>query len=432
MLSLALTPLASAAMPKASEYKLENGLRVVVSEQHALPLLTLVMVVCDGSRSDPAGRQGLASLTSDLLQEGTKTKTAEELARSVDFLGATLSADTDFDFSIVSMNVLAKDLDTGLGLFREVILEPTFPQGEVARKRQEALAAIEAEHENPGKVADRAYLCALYGPSHPYGHPPEGSKEGLTDAAQADVLAHYRGQYLPNNCILVVVGDFDTNSMLDRIKGAFGKWPRGEVERPLLPPPVQPKARVLIDEPISQANIIIGRRAIERSDPDFYALQVGNYILGGGGFASRLMDQVRSRRGLAYSVSSDLSARAWPGSFEVVMQTANVTARQAMDLVREQVQQMATKEVSEEEVKGARQYLVGSFPLKLDSNGKLARYLALVSFYNLGLDYAERYPALIRAQTPAGILAAWKRKIAPNEPTTVVVGNLEEAGIQPK
>ena len=429
-LSLSLSAgTAAAALPQAHETKLANGLRVVLAEQHSLPLVSIVLVVGDGSRSDPRGKEGLASLTSELLTEGTERRRAEEIARAVDFLGATLAAETGFDFTVVSMNVLAKDLEAGLGIFGEVLLEPAFREKEVERKRAELLGALDAEEQDPGEVADRAFLKALYG-EEPYGHPSDGTHEGLRASSRTDIVAHYRQNYLPNNSILVVVGDFREQNMLGRIKAALGAWQRAELPK-LAPAPLAPPAtaRVLKDQPVRQANIVIGRRAIERADPDYYALQVGNYILGGGGFASRLMEVVRARRGLAYHVSSELNARAWPGSFEVVMGTANATAKEAIELVREQVQLMAEREVSPEEVKGAQQYLIGSFPLKLDSNGKLARYLSLVSFYNLGLDYAERYPGLIRAQTPATILAAWRRKIAPNEPATVVVANLAEAGL---
>jgi zinc protease len=425
------TATAWAALPKAREVRLDNGLRVVLSEQHNLPLISLSMVVADGSRADPQGKEGLASLTSDLLQEGTRRRSAEELAEAVDFLGASLEADTDFDFSLVSMALLAKDLEAGLGLFREVLLEPAFPEAEVERKRGELIGAIEAERQDPGKVADRAFLAALFGAGAPYGHPPLGSQPGLEGSTRADVQDHYRRFYLPNNCILVAVGDFEPEEFLARLKAAFGGWARGELPR-LAPQPSAPPAEplVLIDEPVAQANIALGRHGVERSDPDFYALQVGNYILGGGGFASRLMEQVRARRGLAYQVASELDARAWPGSFQVIMQTANATAREAIELARAQVAQMAEKPVTAEELRGAKQYLVGSFPLKLDSNAKLTRYLALVSFYGLGLDYAERYPRLIEAQTPESILSAWRRKIATHEPTTVVVGNLKEAGLE--
>ncbi|MFH0810867.1 MAG: pitrilysin family protein [Pseudomonadota bacterium] len=419
----------AAAVPKAREARLHNGLRVVMSPQHGLSLVSLAMVVADGSRSDPLGHAGLASLTSALLREGTPSRGAEQLANEVDFLGATLSADTDFDFTIVATSMLAKDFDKALAIFADVLRRPTFPEEEVSRKRQELLAGIEAEQQDPGRVANRAFLAALYGDEAPYGHPPEGSDKGLKACTRKNIVSHYQRFYLPNNCILVAVGDFEDEVLLQRLESAFGDWPQGEVPRLEPPRPASPtKSQVLINQPISQANVTMGRMAIQRSDPDFYALQVGNYILGGGGFSSRLIEEVRVKRGLAYSVSSNLNALTWPGSLEVTMQTSNPTAQEAIDIVRAQTGLMAEQPVKPEELKAAKQYLVGSFPLKLDSNTKLTRYLALVSFYGLGLDYAERYPALIESQTPESILAAWKRKVASHEPTTVVVANLSAAG----
>jgi len=420
-----------AAMVPATEHRLANGLRLILCQRHELPLISLMMVIPDGSRSDPQGKAGLASLTPDLLTEGTKTRKAAGIASGLDFIGASLETNTDVDYTTVSLTVLKGRLGDGLAIFSDIVLNPTFPEREVSRVRTEHLGQLQAEEENPGALAERAWLKALYGPG-PYGHPPQGEAGQVKGITRDDVVGHHRGHYLPGGAILVAVGDFETEGMLSLLRERFGEkpWPQGKTpEGPPLPSSPVRSQFTLVSEPVSQANILLGVRGIRRDDPDYYALQVGNYILGGGGFASRLMAQVRAARGLAYQVSSDLQARKFTGEFHLVMQTANETADEAIGLARAELERMGREPVTEKELEGARRYLIGSFPLKLDSNAKLTRYLAAVTFYGLGLDYAHKFPKLIAAVTPEAILKAWREHLA-GPPVIAVVADASKARLE--
>jgi zinc protease len=208
-------------------------------------------------------------------------------------------------------------------------------------------------------------------------------------------------------------------------------WPTGETAKPTFNPAFgKGPETVLINRDIAQANIIIGGIGVERANPDFYALTVMNYILGGGGFGSRLMDEIRIKRGLAYSVSSFFDAKKYQGSFRVVLQTKNLSAKEAISLAQKQTEMIRQEPVSKEALRRAQNYLVGSFPLRFDTQGKLAGFLTQIEYYGLGLDYAEKYPALIKSVSREDVLRVARKYLQPDQAIRVVVGNLKEAGLE--
>jgi zinc protease len=417
------------AAPLVQRTVLPNGLVLLVSQEHSLPLITFQLLIDAGSRKDPEGQEGLAYLTARGILLGTSGHTATAINEEIDFMGASLTSSATRDSTTLSLRVLGKDLEKGFDLFMEALTRATFPGEEIRREVKEALAAIQSAEEQPMAVAEKAFRGALFLDS-PYAHPVEGTKESLPRLTREAMVGFYKTYYHPNNAILTVVGDVSAEDVKTKLVPDLTKWPMGEIPRePFSITFARGSSTEKIDRDIAQANIIIGNEGVSRENPDYYALTVMNYILGGGGFGSRLLEEIRVKRGLAYSVASFLEPGKYPGSFQVVLQTKNSSAREAISLSLEQMERIRRELVSEKELEVAKKYLIGSFPLRLDSQGKLATFLTQLEYYGLGLDYPEKYPSLIRSVTREEVLRAAKTYLHPENHILVVVGNLKEMGM---
>lgn len=412
---------AAALGPQVTQEVLPNGATLLVSEQRAVPLVLVRVLVDAGARRDPAGKGGLANLTADLLTEGTTTRSAEAVKEAIDFIGADLGAGADQDFAMLSLRVLRKDLDTGLELLADVLQHPAFHADELARRRDAVLAAIRSDEDNPTTVAQKAFQRALYGDT-PYGHPVTGTLETVRGLTRDDVRGFYRRHYGPAGAAVVVVGDLSFAEARAAVLRAFADW-HGEPPAPFVYPPFTPPAgeRLNIERPVTQAGIVLGHLGIARDNPDYEALTVMNYLLGGGGFSSRLMDTIRTQAGLAYSVGSFFAASKSPGPFEIVMQTKNASVADAIAKAREQVVRLRNTLVSEAELEEAQRYLTGSYPLRLDSNAKIADFIAQTWFYGLGTDYADVYIRRVNAVTREDVQRVAQKYLHPERFIEVVV-----------
>lgn len=409
---------------------LENGLVLLTSEQRALPMVTFSLLIEAGSRYDPQGREGLAHLTARLLTYGTRERTALQISETLDFIGASLNTGSGEELATVSLTLLKKDLDTGLGLLAEVLTESVFLSDEIERRKQSVIASIKAKREDPGDIAQSKFLEALF-PQSPYGRPVEGTEDSVRAIERSNLVEFYERFYRPNRAILAVVGDISHQEMVDRLAKAFQSWQkRTSAKEPPLSSSPGPANSIRINKDLTQANIIIGHEGVPRGHPDYYPIQVMNYILGGGGFSSRLMDSIRNERGLAYSVYSQFDAEKHVGTFQVTMQTKNETAEEAVRIAMEEIRRIREQGVSEEELKDAKDYLIGSFPLRLDTNRRVANFLARAEFFELGLDYPDRYPELIGRITREDVLRVAKRYLQPEKLIVVVVGNQERIKIK--
>lgn len=417
---------AGADTPPFERRTLANGAVLLVSEQLALPMVDVEILVDAGSRRDPEGKEGLASLTADLLNEGTRRHSASALAELVEGLGASLSSGAGVDNASVDLRVLRQDLDQGLALLAEVLLHPTFPEAEIARRREAVLAGMRAAEDSPGWLAYRAFLGAVYG-DEPYGHLTEGTVESVKRIARTDIAGFYGRHFGPQRAIVTVVGDVGADEIETALNGALAEWkarapsdPFGYPEITASPPAVQ-----IIAKPLTQTSIALGHRGIARDDPDYHAVEVMNYILGGGGFGSRLLDRIRTEKGLAYSVSSGFATPQFPGSFRIAMQTKKESTDDAVRLTCEELLRIRREPVSEDELEGAKLYLTGNFPLQLDSNRKIAGFLSSIEFFRLGDDYARSYLARIAAVTADDVLRVAREHLHPGRLHLVLVGDVD-------
>ncbi len=430
VLCLGLTHTVAMAIPPVQRTVLSNRLVLLVCEEHSLPFVTLQLLLDSGSRKDPPGEGGLARLTAKGLLLGTSKHSVTAMNEELDFMGASLSSGANRDYATLNLRVLKKDLDKGLDLLLETLTQPTFPEEEIRRELEKTLAAIQSAEDDPGEVAEKEFQRVLYETS-PYAHPVAGTKESLQKITRDGILRFYRSYYHPNNATLVVVGDMTAEEVRTKVLPRFESWPKGEI--PEKPFPVtfakEPKT-VKIERPITQANILLGHEGVARTNPDYYALTVMNYILGGGGFASRLVEEIRIKRGLAYAVDSFFDPGKYPGSFQIALQTKNASAREAISLSLQEMERIRKDLVTDKELEGARKYLIGSFPMRFDTQGKLVNFLSQVEYYGLGLDYPEKYPTLIRSITREDILRVAKKYLHPENILLVVVANLKEAGFE--
>ena len=415
----------------AKRTQLPNGLIVLHSENHNLPIVMVTLIVKVGQLHEPAEKAGTANLAAELLAEGTKSRSSKDISEQIDFIGASLDASAGEDFTSISLSVLKKDLPTGFEIFSDILLNPNFPESEIGRVRERIKGFLKQQEEDPSFLAERAFKKEVFG-NHPYGRLTEGSPATLDSITREDLIRFHAEYFLPNNSILSVSGDLTSDELTLLLKEYLGGWKM----RTLLAKPAMKledkrmKKVVKIDKDLTQANIILGHIGINRENPDYYAVSVMNYTLGGGGFSSRLMQSIRDDKGLAYDVHSFFAANKESGTFRVGVQTKNESASIAIDEIRRQLEQIRKEPVSDEELSEAQAYLTGSFPRRLDTNRKIADFLAAVEFYKLGGDYAEKYAGYINAVTKEDVLRVARKYLDPEKYILVVVANLKKAGLK--
>ncbi|NTW60226.1 MAG: insulinase family protein, partial [Nitrospirae bacterium] len=322
MMLFIATPSAKAAGPLGKRIVLKNGMVLLLAEKHEIPMVTVSMAIKAGGVAEPADKPGLASLTAALMTQGTTSRSANQISREIDFIGGSLSVSGGDDYASAGLRVLKKDLVTGLDLLSDVLMRPVFDQKEIDRKVKETLASIRRQKEEPDVIAGEAFTKAVFG-SHPYGKTNEDVEAYLPKLTRQDVVDFHARRYGPNDAIIAVVGDVTEKEIVPLLMEKFKGWKQAEkgAQRRDAPPAISALTIKKLDKDITQANIAMGHVGISRENPDFYAVVIMNYILGGGGFSSRLMDNIRDNRGLAYDVHSTFSALKEPGPFRVWVQT---------------------------------------------------------------------------------------------------------------
>ena len=428
--ALAVTPLAQAA-PVIQHWQTAGGARVYFVESRALPIVDVQVDFSAGSAYDPAEKGGLASLTRGVLDLGAGELDENAIAGRLADLGAQLGGGADLDRASVSLRTLADETkrEPALAILRSVLQAPRFAPEVIERERARRSAALKDALTRPDTLAARAFWAALY-PEHPYGR--QTTPDGLNALTRADVQAFYAAHYRAERATVTLVGDLSRAQAETIAASLVEGLPQGAAAgSSLAAPQGYAPGETRIAHPSAQAHVYLGLPAIRRGDPDFFPLIVGNYTLGSGGFVSRLMKEVREKRGYAYSVYSSFSPQAQPGPFQIVLQTKGAQADDALAVAREVLARFVAEGPSAAELKAAKQNLVGGFPLRLDSNRKILDNVALIGFYGLPLDYLDRYAANVERVSAADVKAAFARHVALDRLSTVVAGG-ETAAAAPK
>ncbi|MBX3301711.1 MAG: insulinase family protein [Nitrospira sp.] len=430
-LLLDLTTAALAADISPARLTTPNGMTVLVLEQHFLPIVEIHALVKVGSAQDPPEKAGLSNLVASLLDEGTTTRTSKQLAEQIDFVGGSLGTHAGEDFSTASARVLQKDIDLGFILLADILQHPIFPKQEFERVRSQIQGELSSDNDDPGHVAMKAFNQLIF-QNHPYRWPVNGTEETLKKITLADVQNFYAKEYLPNQVILTIVGDVTVEQATALVQTHFGSWKKGPVQpRPVKKPAaIDKKVVQLIEKDLTQSTILVGHLGISRTNPDFYAVTVMNHILGAGGFSSRLMDSIRDKQGLAYGITSHYDTRAMPGSFWINLQTRTETTNQAIANVLSEMTAIREAPVTDQELAEAKSFLMGSFPLRLDSTAKMAQVLSQVEFYGLGFSYFSQYTKWIERVTKEDVQRVARQYLDPQHYALVVVGNIVKAKVR--
>jgi zinc protease len=416
-------PLSAQAALAIQHWQTPQGARVFFVESHELPMLDVSVDFPAGSARDPAGKAGLAQLTQGLLDQGAGGLSDTAIAHRLADVGAVLAGNFDRDRAGVTLRTLssASEKDKALDTLARVLQRPDFPQAVVLREKRRQIAAIHEAEADPATVADKAFYRALYG-THPYAHDEAGEPATIARLTRADLQAFYRAHYSAPNAVISLVGDIsraEAGAIADRLAAGLSQ----SAPVPALPAPAPAAASdIRIAHPSAQSHVLVGAVGIARSDPDYFPLFVGNYVLGGGGFDSRLMREVRDKRGYAYSAYSYFLPMMEAGPFQLGLQTKLEQTGDALKVARDTLRQFIAEGPTEAELAQAKANLTGGFPLRIDSNRKILDYLAAIGFYRLPLDYLDTWVARVEAVDVAAVKQAFARRIDPDRLVTVVVG----------
>lgn len=416
----------SAEALNVKKKNLPNGLKVIHVERPYLPIVVMNLVIMASPLNEPEEKAGLANLTSAMLTEGTSKRSSTAINEEIEFLGASLSASTGSDYTTLSLSILKKDLEKGFEIFSDVLINPTFPEEELKRKKELLKGSLKQREEDPSFLASRAFIKEVFG-SHPYGRLITGTIETIDKIERDDLINFYKKYYLPENSFLVVAGDI-TSEELDRLFDKYFKDWKKETEQnikgdKIFVIPEKKKKTILINKDITQANILFGHLGVSRDNPDYYAITLMNYILGGGGLTSRLMKTIRDEMGLTYSIFSSFSSNKWSGQFEIEVQTKNESAGLVVKEILNQIRKIKSEPVSDQELEDAKAFLTGSFPRRLETTRRVVDFLSAVEFYNLGDDYIQKYPEYIRSVTKEDILRVANKYLDTENYILVIVGN---------
>jgi len=401
-----------------------QGARVVFVENHDLPMLDVSVDFPAGSARDRVGKAGLAGMTRHMMQLGAGVFSEKEVAERLADVGAQLSSRGDSDRAGFVLRTLSAESARTQALLtlREILAAPRFSEDVLEREKARAIAGLQDAATRPEYLGGRAFALALYA-DHPYGLPESGEPEDLASLHRADLLAFYRQHYRATAMSLAVMGDISRTQAEQLAEQLASGLPTGEAPEAIraVPDTAMGSERV-IPHPASQSHVFIGLPGLTRDDPDYFPLYVGNYVLGGGGFDSRLMEAVRQKKGLAYSVYSYFSPMQARGAFQIGLQTRRESTDDAVATTRAVLKQFLEAGPSEAELTQAKNNIVGGFPMRLDSNKKILEYLAVIGFYRLPPDWLDTYTARVEAISRTEIVRAFRARVRPTALHTVIVG----------
>jgi zinc protease len=420
----------SVTIPKPTEKTLKNGLRVIVIEDHDVPLVSAGVVVKNGGEVDPAELSGLAELTASLLTKGTKTRTAPEIAQQIEALGGTIESGAGWDASRVFINVMSGKIDPAMSILADVVRNPVFQEEEVERLRQQYLDNLSVTLGQPGSLASFVAARIVFGNSA-YGHPIAGTPESLARIKQADIVGLHAKYYRPDNAVLVMGGSIKAAEAFKLAERLFGDWAkpaaalpaRGQVGK--MEQADEKQRVVVIDMPdAGQAAVVLARTGISRTDPDYFRGIVTNSIL--SGYSGRLNQEIRIKRGLSYGARSSLDVRRETGPFVASAQTKNPSGAEVASLLLSELSRLSTEPVADTELTPRKAVLIGGFGRNLETTDGLAFQVASLALYGLSLDEINNYIRNVQAVTAADVQKFAGSRLPTKNANIIIVGNAKD------
>jgi zinc protease len=402
---------------------LPNGMQVIVVMHQEQPEITTRLIVRAGAAYDPPGKSGVATLAASLLNQGTTTRSAEEIADTIDSIGGMLDTGAGSDVTSATVLVMKDSFDIGMDLLADVVRRPVFAPEEIERQRKQALSSLQVSLEDPDFIATAVLNRLIYG-FHPYGFPDSGMPDTIVRLTREDLREFHRRYFAPNNCILAIVGDVTADEAMSAATRVFGDWPRQVVQVATLPDPPKPTRRVVVvDKPDSvQTAVRIGQLGVPRKTPDYMNLDQAIRILGGEG-SNRLYRVLRSERSLTYSASAGMNPMLLAGDFTAETDTRSEATAEAVRLIVDEFTRLQRERTSDAELAGAQAYMTGSFPLTIETPGAIARQVVNAVFYDLSLDELRTYRQRANSVTPDDVQRVALRYLQPDRLSIVMVGN---------
>jgi zinc protease len=410
------------ATVKINHWQTSTGSEVYFVENHDLPIIDMSVNFPAGSSRDTKQTSGVASVTRYMMTLGADGMNEEVITNKFADIGAILGGELDADRAAFKLRTLTDEQTKALETFNKILHKPDFPQSVLDREKTRIIAGINEAATQPESIANKAFMRALYG-AHPYSLDGSGEVETINAMKREDLTQFYNTYYTSKSAVIALIGDMteqqaraiaETTSAGLPQTSAVGKLP--EVTFP------QAANTQNINHPASQAHILLGYPGIKRGDADYFPLYVGNYILGGGGFVSRLTEEVREKRGLVYSVYSYFMPMAELGPFQIGLQTKKDQAADALKLVNATVAKFIQNGVTEKELKSAKDNIIGGFPMRIDSNASILDYLSVIGFYKLPLTYLDDFNKKVASVTTKQIKDAFQRRVKPENFAVVTVG----------
>ena len=422
--AMLISALSAQAAVNIQHWQTSSGAEVYFVENHDLPIVDLSVNFAAGSARDAAEKSGLAGITRYMMTLGAAGMNDEVIANKLADIGAVLGGEFDGDRAALKLRTLSSEREQkqALDVFGKILQKPDFPSSVLAREKARIISGLEESATQPEGMVNKAFMTALYG-SHPYSLDESGEIATVAKLSVADLQAFYQQYYRANGAVIAMMGDLSRAQAEAIAESMASGLPKGPAN-PSIAPVTYPNAPVTqrIAHPASQSHILLGYPGIKRGDPDLFPLYLGNYVLGGGGFVSRLTEEVREKRGLVYSVYSYFMPMAEVGTFQIGLQTKKEQADEALKIVRATLADFLAKGVTDAELKAAKANVIGGFPMRIDSNSKILDYLAVIGFYKLPLNYLDEYNSKVAAVTAAQIKDAFNRRLKPENFVTVIVG----------
>lgn len=411
------------ANPDIQHWTTKNGARVYFVPAPELPIVDMRIIFNAGAARDGA-EPGLSLLTNGLMAEGAGGLSADQLAEQFESIGAQFENSAQRDMAVLGLRTLSdkKVFDAAVKTLTTILTQPDFPKAAFERERSRLLTTLQRHKQSPGTLADEAFYKAVYD-GHPYSNQPTGTEEGINDLTTEKLKAFYKKYYVGSNAVLAIVGDLARADAETLAETLMGKLPKGQPAADL--PQVEPLTKgseIRIDHPSAQTHILVGQPGMKRGDPDYFALYVGNHMLGGSGLVSRLAEEIREKRGLAYSTYSYFMPMRENGPYTVGLQTKNESAQEALDVLRQTLGKFIAKGPTAEELDASKKNITGGFPLRISSNKKIIDYIGMIGFYQLPLNYLDTFNAHVEAVTLDDIKKAFQKRIHLDKMVTVMVG----------
>lgn len=415
--------------PKVDRVVLENGMILYLLEDHDLPLFNITARIRTGAVYEPPEKAGLASLTGYVMRSGgTISMPADKMNEELEFMAASVETSIDRESGSASLSTLKKDIDKGLKIFADVLMNPAFPEDKIKMRKDEVIESIRRENDNPTQIAHREFRKIMYDSKHPYSRKVEGTLESIEKITRDDIVAFHKKFFHPNNIILGISGDFNKEEIIKKLNAVFAGWKKEEIHFPEVPKVEKRFERSVyyVYKDINQANVIMGHLGIHRKSPDYFPVMIMNFILGGGSFTARIPGRIRSDEGLAYSAFSAFQTARDLGMFFVSCQTKLESTNRAISIALEELDKIRKVPIDKEELSLAKETFMNQFVFRFTTSASIVAQKVDIEYEDLPLNYLDTYLDNVQAVTQEDVQRVAKKYLHPDEVMILVVGNKEK------